>query len=104
MIDDFDLIISSFASEYGIRIYSADFKKMKWDEFCSLLSGLSAESPLGRIVQIRSETDKKIIRKFNAHQRKIYSDWQKKKVKNISIAERDRVVESIKQLFIGMAK
>lgn len=104
MIDDFDLIISSFASEYGIRIYSADFKKMKWDEFCSLLSGLSAESPLGRIVQIRSETDKKIIRKFNNYQRKIYSDWQKKKVKNISIAERDRVVESMKQLFIGMAK
>ena len=25
---------------------------MKWDEFCSLLSGLSPESPLGRIVQI----------------------------------------------------
>ena len=73
---------------------------MKWDEFGSLLSGLSAESPLGRIVQIRSETDRKVIAKFNSHQRKIYSDWQRQKVKNISLSERDRFVESMKQMFI----
>lgn len=76
---------------------------MKWDEFCSLVAGLSAESPLGRIVQIRSETDRKIIRKFNSHQRKIYSDWQKQKAKSVSIAERDRFLEEMKQMFIGMA-
>lgn len=104
MIDDFDLIVSSFASEYGIRIYSPDFKKMTWNEFCSLLSGLSAESPLGRIVQIRSETDRKVIRKFSPHQRKIYSDWQKKQVHSVSISDRDRFLEEIKQMFIGTAK
>lgn len=87
-----------------MRIYSPDFKKMKWDEFCSLVSGLSAESPLGRIVQIRSETDRKVIRKFNSHQRKIHSDWQKRKVKNVSIAERDRFVEAMRQMFIRNAK
>lgn len=69
-----------------------------------MLSGLSAESPLGRIVQIRSETDRKVIRKFNSHQRKIYSDWQKRKVKNVSIAERDRFVEAMRQMFIQIAK
>ena len=77
---------------------------MKWDEFCSLVAGLSAESPLGRIVQIRSETDRKIIRKFNSHQRKIYSDWQKQKAKSVSIAERDRFVEAMRQMFIRNAK
>jgi hypothetical protein len=77
---------------------------MKWDEFCSLLSGLSAESPLGRIVQIRSETDKKVIAKFNSHQRKIHSDWRKRKSQTVSISERDKFLEEIKRLFIEMAE
>ena len=33
LIDDFDLIVSSMMSEYGVRIYSEKFKKMKWGEF-----------------------------------------------------------------------
>lgn len=103
MIDDFDLIVSSFASEYGIRIYSKDFKKMTWDEFCSLLAGLSAESPLGRIVQIRSETDRKVIGRFNAHQRKIHSEWRHRKASLASIADRDNFLEQIKQAFIKNA-
>lgn len=103
MIDDFDLIVSSFLSEYGIRIYSQDFKNMKWDEFCALLSGLSADSPLGRIVQIRAENDPNVLKKFTAHQRKIRSDWRNRAALNVTEKSRDEAVESIKNLFISLA-
>lgn len=80
---------------------------MKWDEFCSLLSGLSSESPLGKIVQIRSENDKNILKHFTKHQRKIRSDWQRRKLRKITPAtleERDRFLEAMKFKFISMAK
>lgn len=32
---------------------------MSWGEFCSLLSGLMPDTPLGQIVGIRSEKDPK---------------------------------------------
>lgn len=48
---------------------------MTWDEFSSLLRGLGADSPLGRIVRIRSETDKETIKRFTKEQKKIRNDW-----------------------------
>ncbi len=97
------MIVSSFLSEYGIRIYSEDFKRMKWGEFCALLSGLSADSPLGRIVQIRAENDPKILKHFTAHQKRIRSEWRNKAAANVSDNERDDAVEFFKNLFISLA-
>ena len=57
---------------------------MKWGEFASLLAGLSAESPLGRVVQIRCENDPKIIEKFTPHQRKIRNEWRQRTAENVS--------------------
>lgn len=80
---------------------------MKWDEFCSLLSGLSPESPLGRIVQIRSENDKKMLKHFTRQQHKIRNEWRHRKTKSVTpatIAERDAFVEQMKNDFISMAR
>ena len=60
-------------SEYGYRIYSDDFKNMTWDEFSSLLCGLGADSPLVRIVRIRSEKDRDVLKHFTKEQHKIRS-------------------------------
>ena len=49
---------------------------MTWNEFCVLLSGLLPETPLGRIVSIRAETDAKAIKSFNAEQKRIHREWQ----------------------------
>lgn len=95
--------MSSFLSEYGIRIYSKDFKSMKWDEFCALLSGLSADSPLGRIVQIRAENDPKVLKNFTSHQRKIRSDWRNRTIKNVSDKSRDKVLDYLKNMFVSMS-
>lgn len=37
------------------------------------------DTPLGRIVAIRSEKDQKVISKFTADQKKIRNDWLKRK-------------------------
>lgn len=49
-----------------------------------MVSGLMDDTPLGRIVQIRGETDRKIISRFTPEQRKIKSDWESFLAKKIS--------------------
>lgn len=40
-----------------------------------MVSGLMDDTPLGRIVQIRAEKDRKIIAKFSPEQKRIRSEW-----------------------------
>jgi hypothetical protein len=49
---------------------------MLWDEFTTLLAGLNGETPLGYLVRIRSEKNRKVRDKFTAQERKIYSEWR----------------------------
>lgn len=81
MYDDYDLIEASFAEQYGIRLRRED--DMPWSEFCTLLSGLLPDTPLGKIVSIRAEKDRKILKTFTKEQKKIRSDWQRKKMQKL---------------------
>lgn len=103
MTDDFDLIVSSFLSEYGVRIYSDDFKSMTWDEFAALLGGLSADSPLVRMVRIRSETDRNVLRHFTKAQHKIRNDWIRRsrgsRVSAKTAKERDTFLQELVEMF-----
>ncbi len=78
---------------------------MKWDEFCSLLKGLSPESALGRIVQIRAESDPEMLKQYTPHQKKIREEWLVKSIEKKPnaqlIAERDRMLDIWKQAFIS---
>lgn len=76
---------------------------MKWDEFKALLSGLAPDTPLGRIVSIRSEEDKEILKHFNKEQRRIYNEWCRKQVKEVSKESMEDALEQIKKAFIQMA-
>lgn len=76
---------------------------MKWDEFKDLLSGLGPETPLGRIVSIRAEEDKDILKHFTKDQHKIRNAWRSKKAKQMSQNEIDNVLEMFKNAFISMA-
>ena len=75
---------------------------MKWDEFCALLAGLSADSPLGRIVQIRAENDPKILKNFTVHQRKIRNEWRNKKAFTVSEKSMDNALNDFKNMFISL--
>jgi len=77
---------------------------MTWDEFCSLLSGLSEDSPLGRIVRIRSENDPKVLKHFTSHQRKIRYEWRTRSAKTVSTANRDEFLKQMLSAFKAMAE
>ncbi len=63
-------------AQYGVRMYSKEFREMTWDEFSSLLVGLNADTPLGNLIQIRSEDDPKVLEHFTSAQHKIRNDWR----------------------------
>lgn len=79
LFDDWALIEASFATQYNIRLRTED--DMSWSEFCTLLSGLMPETPLGQVVSIRSEKDPKVLKNFTKEQKKIRSDWLNRKAR-----------------------
>ena len=92
-------MVSSFRTQYGISFYSYDFKGMKWKEFRALVSGLSSETPLGRIIQIRSEDDPKMLESFSPGQHRIRDEWRNKRAKQRTQEELDAVLKELQQAF-----
>ena len=50
--------------------------ELPYTEWAKLVSGLMDDTPLGRVVATRSETDRKIIEKMTPWQQRIRSEWQ----------------------------
>lgn len=73
--DDWDLIESSIAQQYGIRLRN-EIKRISWSEVSMLISGLLPDTPLGRVIQIRSENDKEQLKHFTPEMKKIRNDWR----------------------------
>ena len=81
IVDDWELIESSVLKQYGIRLRAE--KELSWSEFCSLLSGIMPDTPLGAIVSIRAEKDINVLKNFSDEQKKIRNDWLLKKAKKL---------------------
>lgn len=103
LIDNFDLIESSFAQQYGIRLRK-EIDTMKWGEFSSLLSGINGDTALGNIVRIRSEKDPKVIKNFSKNEKEIRSKWVNKNAKEVSQENYKQAMENFKNMFKAMAK
>ena len=104
LIEDYELIEASFAQQYGIRIRREN--EMAWDEFCTLLSGISGDTPLGNAVRIRSEKDMKKVREFTPEQKQIWNAWRRK-ARPKSIAAKEEYEAAMKQfesVFLSLAK
>lgn len=80
-IEDWELIESSFVMQYGIRLRQND--DMSWNEFCSLLTGIMYDTPLGRVVSIRAEKDQKVIKGFSKEEKRIRDEWLRRKYKKM---------------------
>ncbi len=80
---DFDVLLieQSIATQYGVL--PADQAELPYPEWAKLVGGLMDETPLGRVVAVRSEQDRKVIAKMSPWQRKIRSDWQAFKAKKM---------------------
>lgn len=76
---------------------------MKWEEFKQLLAGLNSETPLGRIVSIRSEMNPEILKHFTTEQKRIRDEWQRKRAQSVSAEDMEKVLNSFKRAFISMA-
>lgn len=102
LIGDYGLIVASFQSQYGVRL-SREINTMKWDEFKDLLQGIAPETPLGRIVAIRAETDKEILKRFTPEQRKIRNEWIVRRSKIATPDDMADILNQLKSAFISMA-
>ena len=102
LFEDWDLIISSFLTQYGLRIRTKEFETVSWDEFRSLLAGLSPETPRGRMVAIRSESDDNVIEHFTADQKKIWNAWRNRKAENMTQTEYDQQMIELERMMAAL--
>lgn len=100
MIEDFDLIVASFTSQYGLRI--SDIKQMRWSEFRSLLVGISPDTILGRIVAIRAENNKEILKNFTADQHRIRNEWRAKHARGMNKKDAKAAIADYEKIFLEM--
>lgn len=77
---------------------------MSWDEFKSLLSGIAPETPLGRMVAIRSETDKDVMKHFSKDQKRIYNEWRNRKTENTKPETYERDMAYLESMMAALAK
>ena len=89
------MVVSSFLSQYGIRISTKEFNSVSWDEFKSLLAGIAPDTVLGRIVEIRSETDREVIKKFTSDQKRIHDEWKEFKLSKLSKSQFEKEMKEL---------
>lgn len=68
---------------------------MSWLEFKSLLSGLLPKTPLGGIVQLRSENDPDRLKEFTKEQHRIRNEWRNR---NRKIKEDKKAFEEMQNI------
>jgi len=51
--------------------------ELKYTDWAKLVSGLMHDTPLGHIVEIRTQKDKNVLKQYGAYEKRIRSDWQK---------------------------
>ncbi len=107
LIEDFDLVVSSFQSQYGIRLSRELPAGMKWEEFRDLLVGIGPDTALGRVVAIRAEDRKEILENFTPEQHRVRNAWQSRHAEFVkahtSKAQVDAQMQAMKMAFMRMA-
>lgn len=79
------------------------YADMEFREFLTLLSGIMPETPLGKIIQIRSETDSDVLKHYTSEQKQIRDNWlekqQKEKIESMTEAEKQAEIKKIQAFF-----
>lgn len=101
LYEDWGLIEASFTAQYGIRLRSEN--DMSWGEFSTLLAGIMPETPLGQVVNIRSENDKDMLKNFTKEQHKIRNEWRDRSYKNI-VMDKSEMKKQVKMFQEAMKK
>lgn len=73
MENDALLIEQSIAKQYGVL--PAAQADLSWQDWNKLVSGLMDDTPLGRVVAVRSEQDPDVVKHFSPWQKTIRAEW-----------------------------
>lgn len=72
---------------------------MSWSEFSSLLAGIMPDTPLGKIVEIRSEEDKEMLKSFTQEQHRIRNEWRARQINSLTDDEKETQIKEVQELF-----
>lgn len=100
--DDWPLVESSLAKQYNLRIRK-EIDDMGYSELSNLISGLMPNTPLGNIIQIRSEDDEEVLKNFTQEQKNIRWEYRRKIAKKIDDEEYKNVIAEFQKAFKEMA-
>ena len=100
--EDWELIASSLKTQYGYSIRK-EIDNMDWAELSSDISGLMGDTPLGNIVQIRSEEDREKLKSFTQDQKNIRWKYRMKMAENVDQEEFKKVIADLQKAFKEMA-
>ena len=90
------LIEQSIATQYGILPSQQGY--LSYSEWFKLVSGLMDDTPLGRVVAVRTETDQKIISQYSPWQRQIRAEWNAFQAQRMSQQSTEDMEQQMKQL------
>ena len=76
---------------------------MPWGEFCSLLSSIGEDTPLGRIVSIRCEDDREHLKYFTPKQREIRTKWRVEHTPHYQENEYNRAMSQFEKMLTSLA-
>jgi len=77
---------------------------MDWKEFTTLLNGIMPETPLGKIISIRSEGDEDVLKHFTPEQHRIRNEWNSRCLQEkIKQMDKKEVMKQMKEMFRSMA-
>ena len=100
--EDWELIASSLKTQYGYSIRK-EINNMSWAELSSDISGLMGETPLGNIVQIRSEDDKDRLKNFTQDQKNIRWEYRMKMAEKMDKNQFKNAIAEFQKYFKEMA-
>lgn len=85
------------------NLYNSDDSDMDFKEFCTLLAGITEDTPLGKIIRIRSEEDKEILKHFSPEQHRIRNEWRERQTKKLyETLNKEETMKKIKEMFRTM--
>lgn len=96
------LIEQSIAKQY--HILPSEQEELSYSDWSKLVSGLMNDTPLGRVIEIRSEDDSDIIKNMNADQLAIRRKWQDFCNSQITYTEEDmqKQAEMLEKMMASM--
>lgn len=103
LFDDWDVIASSLKTQYGYSIRK-EIDNLSWGELSSDIAGINGDTPLGNLVEIRSENDQERLKNFTPNQRKIRNEWRNKQAKKVNTETYEDAMKNFENMFIAMAR